>query len=405
MRLVWIVALVFTVAWIASAAWPRTPSTCALQYFDESFLAIAERRARLSYISAGFENAVFLLFLYLVMRYGQALAPAAGLTGGVIGQGVVLGLAVGTLVAAIGFPFRIYSGFYLERMFGLSRQTFLGWLGDYAKATGLNLVVYALGGGFVALLVSRAQGTWFYWLAFAFFLFSVFVAFIYPRVIAPLFNEFHPLRDEKVLQEVKDLSSKAGMQVSQVLVMEASKKTTRTNAYFAGLGRTKQVVLYDNLLDNHSLEEVRLVLAHELGHWRFGHVWKGILASTLGTLLMFGSFAALSGRLLPGNLPVRSSPDLVRFLLVLFVFVSLASYVLTPLGSFLSRQFEVQSDAFSLSVTGDPSSFVTVQVNLARTNLGDVEPPAFIRWFAWTHPTTLERIEMAKNPQWDAPSR
>jgi STE24 endopeptidase len=181
--------------------------------------------------------------------------------------------------------------------------------------------------------------------------------------------------------------------------MEASVKTTRVNAYFAGIGRTKQVVLYDTLLATSSREEVRLVVAHELGHWELGHVVKGLLLS--GILVLAGlwtlrlSISQLAGASGPASLLPMTA--LENALVVLFVFATLASFALSPVSSYVSRRFEVQSDAYSLALTGDRGAFVSTQIALAKGNLGDVEPPPFIRWFAWTHPTTLERIRSASS--------
>ena len=162
------------------------------------------------------------------------------------------------------------------------------------------------------------------------------------------------------------------------------------------LFRSKQVVLYDTLLKSHSREEIRLVVAHELAHWRFGHIVKGLLASSLGVLAALYLFR-LAGAGAAAGTSVSSLIEVERFLVALFVFATLASFVLSPVSSYLSRRFEIQSDAYSLSLTGDSAAFVGSQVSLATTNLADVSPPHFIRWFAASHPSTLERI-LSANP-------
>ncbi|HHW18587.1 MAG TPA: M48 family metallopeptidase [Firmicutes bacterium] len=393
------IALGFTALWLIVAVLPRKPSQEATRYFDAGFLETSMRHATLSYLSSGLETvAVFMAMYFLVagelrrctfyrVFSGRAIGVAKG-----AGLGALLYAMVGLFLSFVSLPFQLYRGYYLEKSFGLSRMTISMWLLDYAKSTAFTIVVYVLAGALTASLALRFPRTWPYLLTVVFLVGNVFSAFIYPQVVAPAFDKFVPLEDPVLLQEVRALSGKAGMKVDKVLVMEASRKTARSNAYFAGIGSTKQVVLYDTLLSGNSLNEVRLVLAHELGHWRFGHVVKGILASTAGAFVVLAIFAMVSGSL-PKTLVPR---DLSRFLLALFVFASLSSYVLTPAGSFLSRRFEAQADRYSIALTGDSISFVSAQVNLARSNLGDVEPPPFIRWFAWTHPTTLERIRMAE---------
>lgn len=390
MRLTWMLALIFAGLWIAFAVLPRVSSEEALSYFDEAFLARSRERASRAYVSAGLSTLTAFLAVWYLSRSPILSMRFQGspTLWGAARMGAFLGLAVGGVLLLSRFPFAAYSDFYVEGRYGLSRMTFSAWLTEYGKSGMLSLIVYCAAGGAAAWLLVRFPGTWHYWLGGLVFLASLFVAAIYPSVIAPIFDAFHPLSDPEVLGDVQDLARQAGMKVDTVLVMEASRKTTRANAYFAGLGKTKQVVLYDTLLQGHSREEIRLVLAHELAHWRSGHVFRGIAASFAGTMLVLGLFQAIWGR--PGSSWTYAS--LERCLMTLLLFAMLASYVLSPVSAWLSRRFETQSDAYSLQLTGDHGAFVSSQVNLARANLGDVEPPWFIRWFAWTHPTTLERI-------------
>ena len=204
-------------------------------------------------------------------------------------------------------------------------------------------------------------------------------------VIAPAFNNFNPLEDGAILEDVRSLSEAAGMDVERVLVMEASAKTTRVNAYFAGVGRTREVVLYDTLIAGHSRPEIRLVIAHELGHWRYSHVNWGIVASTAGVFIALSLFRLFEMPGRAGRIGVRGFGSLEAVLISLLVFTVLFSYVTNPVSSFISRTFEVQSDAFSLPLpeTGTPSSRAT---NLAKANLSD-----------GTHLSTLVRLDASYN--------
>lgn len=307
-------------------------------------------------------------------------------------MGLTLGAAASGLLSLVSLPFSAYAGYFLERKFGLSRMTFGAWLADYGKSSLLDLMAYGLGGAFLAWALVKVPRGWYIVATVAFLGASVIMSALYPLVIAPAFNEFHPLEDPAVLEDVRSLSEKAGMNVDKVLVMEASAKTSRVNAYFAGIGRTREVVLYDTLLMGHSREEVRLVTAHELGHWRYGHVAWGIAASSAGVFLALALFrASVGGPVGPSDF--RSLGNTLKSLLV---FIVLFSYVAAPVSNFISRSFEVKADAYSLALTEDRGSFITSQVSIAKYNLSDVEPPPFIRWFAWTHPTTLERIASAE---------
>jgi len=397
-RGLWAVSLVFVALWMASALVPANPSKEAGTYFSEEFLATARRRATLAYIDSGLSTLAALGVLYLATRLvsrGQLLsslfrgelplANAAAL-------GLFLGAGAALLLGAVDLPFSI-CGLYLDKAFGLSKMTLPAYLLDYAKGTSLNVLAYSLGGGFTVLVLVKFPRTWHFVLAGAFLLASLLVSMVYPTVIAPMFNKFHPLPAGPVQTAVDEMAAKAGMHIDKVLVMEASAKTTRVNAYFAGIGRTKQVVLYDTLLTSNSIQEVRLVLAHEMGHWKLGHVGKGLLVSAAGTLALLWVFRVSLWP--PGVAAVSSGEGLGRLLVSLLVFITLAGYVLTPASSFVSRVFESRADAYSLYLSGDSSAFISTQVGLAVGNLSDVDPPAFIRWFAWTHPTTMERIRSA----------
>ncbi len=402
MKILLAVALIFAILWVVSAFLPRAFSQEALTYFDRGFLEQAFRRANLSYLATGLQSiATFLaLFIFATRKFqNRALfgmhVSRHVLPGASLWIGAVLAIQAGLMLTLVSLPFRWYKGYYLEKAFGLTRLELGGWFLEFFKGTVLDLVIYAISGGFAALLLVRFPRTWHYLLTVVLFLGSMFFAYVYPIAIAPVFDRFTPLEDQAILAEVNELADAAGMQVDKVLVMEASLKTSRANAYFTGIGKSKQVVLYDTLIANHSLEEVKLVLAHELGHWKYGHIVSGIVFSAVGTLAITMLFS-----LVAGPLPEQFSVMTLRSVfLSLVLFSVLVSYVATPVASMMSRRHEVQADMFSLELTGDPDSFVAAMVGLAKGNLGDVEPPGFIRWFAWTHPTTLERIVMGEQSQ------
>ncbi len=399
MKLLLGIALAFAVMWIVSGFAPRPFSQKALAYFDRDFLEKAFRRANLSYVSMGLEAIVTMPVLFSFVNkalkgqvfLGMQLSHRVSLSDA-FWVGVVLALKSGFILTLTSLPFRLYRGYFLETHFGLLRLSLAGWLLEFLKGAVLNFFVYAIAGGVVAVTLRRFPETWPYLLTVLLFFGSMLFAYIYPSVVAPMFDTFVLLEDPVILAEVEQLASNAGMQVDKVLVMEASRKTARVNAYFTGLGKTKRVVLYDTLIANHSVEEIRLVLAHELGHWKFGHITKGIALSAVGTFIMAVVFTWVSG-----PMPSSSSVGSLREVLMsLILFAVLTSYIATPMASLLSRMHEIQADEFSLELTGEPDCFIATMAGLAKGNLGDVEPPRFVRWFAWTHPTTLERITMGE---------
>ncbi len=399
-NLLWAVSLLFLALWFYSALRPRVLPPDAAKFFEEDFLNRSVERARISYIVSGLSTLASFGALYLITKMSERGSILSGTAGGspaplrAVALGVSLGVAAALLFSLIALPFDVYR-FYLDKAYNLTPIGLPAYLWDYAKNVLLGAVQYGLTGAFAAWVYLRFPRTWHFVLSGAFLVASLVVYALYPVVIAPLFNTFRPLGESETLQDVRELAASAGMEVDDVLVMDASTKTSRANAYFAGVGRTKQVVLYDTLLQSHTRGEVRLVVAHELAHWRSGHIMKGLLASSIGVLAALIVFRAAIGGAL--EVPAQSLLHIERFLVTLFVFATLAGFVLSPVSGYISRRFEVESDAYALALTGDHVSFTGSQVSLAKTNLADVYPPRFIRWFAASHPSTLERIQRA-NP-------
>ena len=184
--------------------------------------------------------------------------------------------------------------------------------------------------------------------------------------------------------------------MEEVYQADASRRTRKGNAYFTGLGATKRIVLYDTLITQSDPEAVELVLAHEMGHWAHAHIWKGIALTLVGMgfALWCGArvlaWAGARGAFhLAGPADVAGLP---LFLLLLFV-LNLASL---PLQSAISRHFERQADRASLELTKNPAAFIRAEVDLARTNLADLDPPPALVWLLYTHPPVAERIRMAE---------
>jgi len=209
-----------------------------------------------------------------------------------------------------------------------------------------------------------------------------------PLVIQPLFNRFHPLDDQRLTREIKELGAKEGVTVDKVLVADASRRTTTANAYVSGLGPTKRVVFYDTMLDGRfSPPELESVAAHELGHVAKSHIWKGLgwfaLIAIPGVFLVWWLTERRGGLPDPRLVPLAIAVALVYSLLV------------APFGNLVSRRYEAEADWMALTATNDPESFIDLERKLTVTSLGDPDPPAWSNLFFGTHPTAMKRIGMA----------
>jgi STE24 endopeptidase len=292
-------------------------------------------------------------------------------------------------------PLGFYAGYVREHAFGLSTQTAGAWLLDRVKGAAISLTLAVTLGSVLALLWRRYPGRWVMpaWVLGG--LAVILLVALAPVVIDPLFNIIRPLQDSALRQRVLTLADRAGLAVEQVYEADASRRTKKGNAYFTGLGATKRIVLYDNLVARSDPAAVELVLAHEMGHWKHAHIWQGIGLALVGMAVLLWCGArtlawAAERRAfhLAGPADVAGLP---LFLLVLFVL----NLVGLPIQNALSRHFERQADWTSLELTKNAPAFIRAEVDLARSNLADLNPPRSVVWLLYTHPPVAERIRMA----------
>ena len=333
--------------------------------------------------SIALEGAVLVL---LVARPPAVLGrlakrPLAGAAAA--GAGLTIGLT------ALGLPLSAVSE-QRSRDFGLSTRSWGLWASDVAKSTAIS-AAFAAGGAAIGIgLIRRAPRLW--WLpgSAAVVGASALLVFTAPVVIDPLFNKFEPLPEGRLRSEVFDLAGRADVDVGQVYRVDASRRTTATNAYVWGLGKTKRVVIYDTLLGDYPDDQVRSVVAHELSHVVHKDVPRGLLwlaiVAPAGTLLV-KELAELFTRHRPLGTPAA--------LPALALSVALASTVLTSASNVLSRRVEARADTFALNLTRDPAAFIGLSRRLAVTNLADPSTPRMFQIAFGTHPTTMERIGAA----------
>jgi STE24 endopeptidase len=337
--------------------------------------------------------------LALVVTPASAALRSAAIRAAPAHPTLAVAVYVAFLVVAfelLVLPLGYYSGFLREHAFGLSTQTTAGWLLDRAKGLLLSLALMVPAGTVLVTLWRKYPGRWVLpaWLLGA--LLTLLLVALAPLVIDPLFNTIRPLQEGALRQRVLALAQRAGVPVEQVYESDASRRTRKGNAYFTGLGATKRIVLWDTLVQHSAPDEVELVLAHEIGHWKGAHIWKGLALSliALAVALWVGArvleWAArrptlhLAGPADAAGLPV--------FLLALYL-LSLCSL---PIQSGISRYFEREADHASLVLTRNPEAFIRAEVSLARSNVADLRPPRPLVWLLYTHPPVMDRIRMAE---------
>jgi len=304
---------------------------------------------------------------------------------------VVLCVAALQLVGRLlTLPFAVLSR-RLVRRYGLSDQPWGAYAFDLVKGQAVALVVVSIA---VVALVGCARRWPRAWPAVAGAALAVLVmlgSFVYPLLVEPLFNRFTPLPDGPLRARILELAAREDVEVDEVLVADASRRTTTLNAYVSGIGSSRRIVVYDNLVEGLPEDQALSVVAHELAHARHADVVTGSLLGAAGVLVGVG----VLGLLLPTGGTQRDMRD-PRNVPRLLALVALAGVLAAPVQNGISRRVETRADVDALTATDDPAAFSQTQVELARRSLADPTPPAWSAFWFGSHPTTLERIALAE---------
>jgi STE24 endopeptidase len=282
--------------------------------------------------------------------------------------------------SVVCLPLDLWRGYVRERSWGFSTQSLGGWLLDRAKGLAIGIAIGALAWTALIALTHAFPGSWPLAASALAAAAVLLLSFVAPVVLEPMFNRFRPLPNERLARELRTLAERAGVPVRDVLVADASRRTRKTNAYVSGIGATRRVVVWDTLLESASEPELKLVVAHELGHRRARHVLKGTALAMAGAIFAVVVIWAVLGTPRPHDYPRAA---------LLLLGLELAGM---PIGAWISRRWERAADRFSLDLTGDRDAFVRAHVALARSNLSDLDPPRLVYLLLFTHPTPPERL-------------
>ena len=300
--------------------------------------------------------------------------------------GAAAGAGISLLLVATGLPISAWTRARALDV-GLATQSWPDWAVDVVKSAGIGAITAAVGGLIAMALVRRFPRHWWAPAALLVIAYGVVTIWLYPIVIDPVFNRFDRLPDGQLRSEVLQLADRAGVDVGEVYRVDASRRTSAANAYVVGLGHSKRVVLYDNLIDDFKPGEVRTVVAHELGHQKHDDLLRGLawlaIVAPAGTFLV----QSLAERFVPrGRL---GTPAALPAIALAIALVSLGAGCAS---NALSRRVEASADTFALGLTHDPKDFIRFQQRISVQNVGDPDPPGWYQTLFGTHPTTLERI-------------
>jgi STE24 endopeptidase len=314
-------------------------------------------------------------------------------------QLLLLGGVYFILSAALALPFSLAS-YFLRIHWGMSNQSLPDWIRDYAISLGIAAVSDLIVVSVFYAIVRSFPRIWWLIAGAASVIFGLAVALVLPVVVDPLFNTFTPISQTQWADfepRIRALGERLKIEPSDIYVIDASRQTTASNAYFTGFGSTQRVVLYDNLLAKHSADEVDTIIAHEMGHWWHEHIVRGIffggVAATLGLYILFRHLNYLAQ-----NRELQGAGDPAGLFRVLFL-AQLAFAASLPVQNMFSRYIERQADEVSLDLAKKPQAFIDAEIRLAILNKSDVTPSRWNTVLFATHPPVVQRIHMAE--QWE----
>ncbi|MGB1875161.1 MAG: M48 family metallopeptidase [Akkermansiaceae bacterium] len=314
---------------------------------------------------------------------------------------ITTGLAfIGVLLIGnnlLSLPFQIYDTFVIEERFGFNKTTPGTFIADQLKGL---LLAFILGVPLLALIIwifGTVTHAWLWaWLCFTGF--QLLMTYLAPSVILPLFNKFEPMEDGELKAGIQEMAKKCDFPLTEIFVMDGSKRSTKSNAFFTGFGKRKKIALFDTLIENHGNDELLAVLAHEVGHFKKKHIIQRMIFSILQTLVIFyllglatNNQSQFARELFDafGVQEISIYAGLVFFMLL----YSPASKLLSIIGNAMSRKHEFEADAYASEIQGSPEHLVTALKKLSADNLSNLTPHPLPVFLDYSHPPTLTRIK------------
>ncbi len=300
-------------------------------------------------------------------------------------------LFAGVLLSIPALPFDWWGQFRLEAKFGFNKATPKLWIMDKLKGTALMFVIgFPLLWGLLSL-VTAVGSLWWVWGFALLFGFQLLMMVLYPKLIMPLFNKLTPLPEGELRTRLMALADRTGFKAATIEVMDGSKRSGHSNAFFTGFGRFRRIVLFDTLIAQLTPEELEAVLAHEVGHYRCGHIPKMLAMTAIIQLGGFAVIAWLAGSDWFNPAFGFSAHELAPAFLLFGLLGGAAMFWFTPLGNIMSRKHEYEADAFARNAMGGPAPLVAALRKLAQKNLSNLTPHPWFSGFYYSHPTLVER--------------
>lgn len=300
----------------------------------------------------------------------------------------------------IGMPLGYYSGYVHEHKWGFSNYTHKTWALDQLKSFLVGLVLFPLLLGLLYWVFATFPDIWWLVAGGATAMVSVIFVTIFPVIIAPIFNKYDPIEDDSLISRLTEILEKAGLKPGGFFKQDMSKQTKKENAFLAGLGKTRRVVMADNLLEHMSEGEISSVIAHEVGHYKYNHLPKNIVIGTAQQLITF-YILDMAMKQFFSDFLTSNVANLALFPMIVLIMGILSGVLFGPLNNWISRTFERQADYFSLKLYFNKNDFLGAMSGLANRNLSNAYPSWWVKWFYYSHPPIGERLTFGEEFQND----
>lgn len=346
----------------------------------------------LFFVATPFEWLVYIFILVSGLSQAFENSLLIKVKWGIIKKAVYLFL-LSLFIFIVLFPLDYYR-YYLSKNYGISNQNFSSWMRD-------NLIDFWVNYGMTVVIVTVLywliyKNTKKWWINASLLMipFSIFMMFIQPVVIDPLYNDFYPLTDKELETKILTLAEQANIPANHVYEVNMAEKTNALNAYVTGIGSNSRIVLWDTTLNQLTEGEILFVMAHEMGHYVEKHIYIGIVVYTFTTILGLWLIAKLMPWIIArfgSRLKIKQIHAIHSFPLFLLI-TSVLSFASSPLTNYISRYEETRADDYAIELVAEPRAAVSTFQKLTIAGLNEVNPPLLVKWFRYSHPTMLERI-------------
>ena len=362
----------------------RNKQTQAIRYEKEKRL--------LGLLSLLLSLAVLLVFYFSGL---SSLLANVCLGRSIIYAFVIYVIVFQAILFVIGIPLSFYSGYIHEHKWGFSNHTKKSWFWEQIKSYAVGLVIFLILLGMLFWILERYPHEWWWIAGIAMAFVSTLFATLFPVLIFPLFNKYTPVEDKDLTEALDRILTEGGLRSSGFFVEDMSRQTKKENAFLAGLGRTRRVVLGDNLIAHMTVPEIVSIIAHEVGHYKHLHIWKQIALGTLQQLVVFFFLNLFMTSLFPAFLS-STRANLELFPVFVILMGALSGFLFGPISNALSRYFEGQADRYAVRSIPDKNAFLTALAGLANRNLSNAYPSWWVKLLYYSHPPIGERLHTAE---------